>query len=66
MTDSNKIDEKKKLDDARAKRRSDELRANLMRRKAQSRARRAGEEDSRLEGIAAASMDETSEKPADD
>lgn len=54
MTENDKKSEKKKLADARAKRRSQELRANLMRRKAQLRSRRAGEEDSRSEGIAAA------------
>ncbi|NKC22513.1 hypothetical protein HED50_10895 [Ochrobactrum oryzae] len=37
------------------KRRAEELRANLMRRKAQSRSRRAGEADERNDGITAAS-----------
>ncbi|NKC48909.1 hypothetical protein HED54_14140 [Ochrobactrum anthropi ATCC 49188] len=39
------------------KRRAEELRANLMRRKAQSRSRRAGEADERNDGITAASDD---------
>jgi hypothetical protein len=39
---------------------AEELRANLQRRKAQARSRRAGEADRRPEGIAAASVDETS------
>lgn len=66
MTDDNKIDEKKRLADARAKRRSEELRANLMRRKAQLRSRRAGAEDSRSEGIAAASATVADEKTPED
>lgn len=41
--------------DQRAKRRSEQLRANLMRRKAQIRSRRAGAEDDRGEGLPAAS-----------
>jgi hypothetical protein len=39
---------------------AEELRANLQRRKAQARSRRAGEADRRPEGIAAAPVDETS------
>ena len=38
----------------RGRRLAEELRANLQRRKAQARSRRAGEADSRPEGIAAA------------
>ncbi|MBC2884347.1 hypothetical protein H7Q97_02900 [Ochrobactrum sp. CM-21-5] len=41
--------------DQREKRRAEQLRANLMRRKAQSRSRRAGEADERNDGIDAAS-----------
>lgn len=63
MTENDKKSEKKKLADARAKRRSQELRANLMRRKAQLRSRRAGEEDSRSEGIAAAASPDAVDKP---
>ncbi|HWD13956.1 hypothetical protein P8H26_14830 [Pseudochrobactrum sp. sp1633] len=37
--------------DQRAKRRSEQLRANLMRRKAQIRSRRSGAEDERGEGL---------------
>ena len=43
--------------DLRKKRRAEELRANLMRRKAQLRSRRAGEADERNDGITAASND---------
>lgn len=41
-------------EDQRAKRRSEQLRANLMRRKAQIRSRRSGAEDERSEGLPAA------------
>ncbi|MHC5231283.1 hypothetical protein [Brucella sp. LJL56] len=48
---------KQSQSDQRKKRRAEELRANLMRRKAQSRSRRAGEADERNDGITAASDD---------
>ena len=40
--------------DIRKKRRAEQLRANLMRRKVQTRSRRAGDADERTNGIAAA------------
>ncbi|MFC0244998.1 hypothetical protein ACFOLL_06700 [Falsochrobactrum ovis] len=40
--------------DPRKKRRAEQLRANLLRRKEQMRARRAGEADERTDGIRAA------------
>ncbi|MGH6762954.1 MAG: hypothetical protein ACRECW_15360 [Phyllobacterium sp.] len=54
MTDKETPKGAKTAEDRRKERLSKQLRANLARRKAQSRARRAGEEDGR-EGIAAAS-----------
>ncbi|MGF7008096.1 hypothetical protein [Aminobacter sp. BE322] len=47
--------------DRRKARLAAELRANLMKRKAQARSRRTGEADTRPEGLAAAGDDE--EKP---
>jgi hypothetical protein len=47
-----------KAKDARAARLAEQLRANLQKRKAQSRARRAGEGDSRPAGIRAAGKPE--------
>jgi hypothetical protein len=44
----------------RAARLAEELRANLQRRKAQARSRRAGEADRRPEGIAAAQVSDAS------
>jgi len=44
----------------RGRRLAEELRANLQRRKAQARSRRAGEADSRPEGIAAARIPDAS------
>jgi len=49
-----KQDEQDRIKDARAARLSEQLRANLQRRKAQARARRDGEADERPEGIALA------------
>ncbi|PHP65456.1 hypothetical protein CSC94_19050 [Zhengella mangrovi] len=43
----------KTAEEARRKRLADQLRANLQRRKAQSRARRSGEPDTRPAGLAA-------------
>ncbi|WP_421091299.1 hypothetical protein [Pseudochrobactrum sp. MP213Fo] len=47
--------------DQRAKRRSEQLRANLMRRKAQIRSRRSGAEDEREEGLPAVLQSDTNE-----
>lgn len=65
MSDKSNISDKKTQTDQRAKRRSEQLRANLMRRKAQIRSRRSGEEDARSEGLPAAHEPSTSED-ADD
>lgn len=51
-------------EDRRKERLSKQLKANLNRRKAQARARRAGEEDNRDEGIAAASSPDKSDNSA--
>ncbi|MET0576710.1 MAG: hypothetical protein ABWZ83_12745 [Mesorhizobium sp.] len=48
-----KVAEKDGKDDMRKARLAEELRANLQKRKAQSRSRRTGDADSRPEGIAA-------------
>ncbi|MBQ0709330.1 MULTISPECIES: hypothetical protein [unclassified Ochrobactrum] len=57
MSETTTNKEKKIQSDQRKKRRAEELRANLMRRKAQLRSRRAGEADERNDGITAASDD---------
>ncbi|KAB2711568.1 hypothetical protein F9K88_09330 [Brucella intermedia] len=57
MSDTTTNKEKQIQSDQRKKRRAEELRANLMRRKAQLRSRRAGEADDRNDGITAASDD---------
>ncbi|MFQ0815394.1 hypothetical protein AVM02_05930 [Brucella anthropi] len=57
MSENTTNKEKQTQSDQRKKRRAEELRANLMRRKAQSRSRRAGEADERNDGITAASSD---------
>lgn len=51
MSDDSKHKDQERLALAREKRRAEQLRANLMRRKAQTRSRRAGEEDNRRDGI---------------
>ncbi len=51
MTENQAPDRKKKAADRKA-RQAEELRANLMRRKAQTRSRRTGEADTRPEGLA--------------
>ena len=51
--------------DTRAVRLAEQLRANLQRRKAQSRARREGAADERPEGIAAAAPDTAQDKRDD-
>lgn len=56
MSENIKKIEQERQTQAKAKRRAEELRANLLRRKAQIRSRRAGEEDSRSEGIIAADV----------
>ncbi|MBB4093408.1 hypothetical protein HGG72_13555 [Ochrobactrum pecoris] len=57
MSENTTSREKQAQSEQRKKRRAEELRANLMRRKAQSRSRRAGEADERNDGITAASDD---------
>ncbi|KAB2681918.1 MULTISPECIES: hypothetical protein [Brucella/Ochrobactrum group] len=57
MSENTTNKEKQIQSDQRKKRRAEELRANLMRRKAQLRSRRAGEADERNDGITAASGD---------
>lgn len=53
MSENKTNKERQTQSDQRNKRRAEELRANLMRRKAQLRSRRAGEADERNEGITA-------------
>ncbi|WP_273792078.1 hypothetical protein [Brucella anthropi] len=57
MSENTTHKEKQTQSDQRKRRRAEELRANLMRRKAQSRSRRAGEADERNDGITAVSDD---------
>ncbi|MBV2142385.1 hypothetical protein KUG47_02595 [Falsochrobactrum sp. TDYN1] len=57
MSEKKPNKEKQDQPDPRKKRRAEQLRANLMRRKAQSRSRRAGEADERTDGIAVAGKD---------
>lgn len=57
MSDKPKTLSQKEEADQRATRRSEQLRANLMRRKAQMRSRRSGAEDQRGEGLPAAIAD---------
>ena len=52
-------------DEARRERLARQLRDNLARRKEQARARRAGAQDSRDEGIAAAAKETTTAKDGD-
>ncbi|WP_439271574.1 hypothetical protein [Pseudochrobactrum sp. HB0163] len=54
MSEKSETSSRKAEADQRAKRRSEQLRANLMRRKAQIRSRRVGAEDDRGEGLPAA------------
>ncbi len=56
MTDKNdkEMTGRQREAEAKRKRRSDQLRRNLMQRKAQARARRSGAEDARDEGLPAA------------
>ncbi len=57
MSEDNTHDEKKNQADRRKKRLAEELRANLMRRKAQARSRRSGDADERDTGITAGKDD---------
>lgn len=57
MSENTTNREKQRQSDQRKKRRAEELRANLMRRKAQLRSRRAGDADERDDGIEAARDD---------
>lgn len=57
MCEKSKSSEQNSDAEQRIKRRSAQLRANLMRRKAQTRSRRAGEADEREEGIRAVASD---------
>jgi len=63
MSDKSDIPSQKDEKDQRAKRRAEQLRANLMRRKAQIRSRRFGAEDERSDGLPASRV--SSHKPAD-
>lgn len=56
MIDKTDTTSKKAEIDQRAKRRSEQLRANFMRRKAQICSRRSGAEDERGEGLPAANV----------
>lgn len=53
MSEKTIENDKQNQPDPREKRRAEQLRANLMRRKAQSRSRRAGDADERDDGITA-------------
>ncbi|MCX2695656.1 MULTISPECIES: hypothetical protein [Ochrobactrum] len=57
MSEKKTKDDKKNHIDPREKRRAEQLRANLMRRKVQSRSRRAGDADERNDGITAGKED---------
>lgn len=66
MSDEDKQSNQKHVEEQRAKRRSEQLRANLMRRKAQIRSRRAGAADERDEGLQAVKPLNTDAKIVDD
>ena len=57
MSEKDTENDKQNLSDLREQRRAEQLRANLMRRKAQSRSRRAGDADERNDGITAGKED---------
>lgn len=57
MSEKSKSSKQNSDAEQRMKRRSAQLRANLMRRKAQTRSRRSGEADEREEGIRAVTND---------
>ena len=57
MSEKDTKNNKKSQPDPREKRRAEQLRANLMRRKVQSRSRRAGDANGRNDGITAGKQD---------
>ncbi|HWT63428.1 MAG TPA: hypothetical protein VN150_12700, partial [Ochrobactrum sp.] len=57
MSEKKTKNDKQTQSDPRKERRAEQLRANLMRRKVQSRSRRAGEADERNDGITAGKED---------
>ncbi|MFC7065490.1 hypothetical protein [Brucella rhizosphaerae] len=57
MSEKKTQSDKQTQDDPRKKRLAEQLRANLMRRKVQSRSRRAGDADERNDGITAGKED---------
>jgi len=65
MSDKSDISSQKTETDQRAKRRAEQLRANLMRRKAQIRSRRSGSEDERGEGLPASKVADAKTAPCD-
>lgn len=58
MSEKDTENNKQSQPDPREKRRAEQLRANLMRRKVQSRSRRAGDADERNDGITAGKQDQ--------
>jgi len=58
MSEKDTENNKHSQPDPREKRRAEQLRANLMRRKVQSRSRRAGDADERNDGITAGKQDQ--------
>ncbi|MDR6431829.1 hypothetical protein [Brucella pseudogrignonensis] len=58
MSEKDTKNNKQSQPDPREKRRAEQLRANLMRRKVQSRSRRAGDADERNDGITAGKQDQ--------
>jgi len=58
MSEKDTENNKQNQPDPREKRRAEQLRANLMRRKVQSRSRRAGDADERNDGITAGKQDQ--------
>lgn len=58
MSEKDTKNNKQRQPDPREKRRAEQLRANLMRRKVQSRSRRAGDADERNDGITAGKQDQ--------
>ncbi|MEJ5080601.1 MULTISPECIES: hypothetical protein [unclassified Ochrobactrum] len=58
MSEKDIENNKQNQPDPREKRRAEQLRANLMRRKVQSRSRRAGDADERNDGITAGKQDQ--------
>ncbi|MDT6940087.1 hypothetical protein RI570_08010 [Brucella pseudogrignonensis] len=58
MSEKDTKNNEQRQPDPREKRRAEQLRANLMRRKVQSRSRRAGDADERNDGITAGKQDQ--------